>query len=266
MKTIYWCFPEGRHKALTLSYDDGKIADRRLVKTMNKHGIRGTFHLNAGKFGQDGRIHANEVAELYAGHEISAHSLTHPTLTRLPRELIVQQLLEDRRGLETLADYPVRGMSYPNGAVNPELAATLPHLGLEYARTTISTGKFELPDNWHRWPATCHHNENLIAHAHQFNALTKLHMPYLFYVWGHSYEFDNDCNWELIEDFCALMGRREEVWYATNIEIVDYLAAAQRLQYTVDGNWVRNPNAIPVWISIEGQTREIAPGALQALA
>ena len=266
MKTIYWCFPGGRHKALTLSYDDGKIADRRLVKTMNQHGIRGTFHLNAGKFGKDGRIEADEVANLYAGHEISAHSLTHPTLTRLPQELVVQQLLEDRRGLETLAAYPVRGMSYPNGAVNPVLASTLPHLGLAYARTTMSTGKFDLPDDWYRWPATCHHNENLMAHAHQFNALSKIHMPYLFYVWGHSYEFDNDSNWEIIEDFCTLMGARAEVWYATNIEIVDYLAAARRLQYTVDGNLVRNPSAISVWISVEGQTLEIMPGALQILA
>ena len=130
MKTIYWCFPGGKHKALTLSYDDGKTADRRLVDIMNRHGIRGTFHLNAGKFGRDGRIECDEAAALYAGHEISAHSLTHPTLTRMPRELVVQQLLEDRRGLERIAGYPVRGMSYPNGAFNDEIASLLAQLGL----------------------------------------------------------------------------------------------------------------------------------------
>lgn len=26
------CFPEGKTKALTMSYDDGKLADRRLVE------------------------------------------------------------------------------------------------------------------------------------------------------------------------------------------------------------------------------------------
>lgn len=262
MKTIYWCFPGGRHKALTLSYDDGKTADRRLVEIMNRHGIRGTFHLNAGKFGRDGRIERSEVAALYAGHEISAHSLTHPTLTRMPKELVVQQLLEDRRGLETLAGYPVRGMSYPNGAVNAELAAMLPHLGLTYSRTTVSTGKFELPQDYLLWPATCHHNENLLVRAHEFNALFKQHMPYLFYVWGHSYEFDNDNNWHLIEEFCSLMGGRLDIWYATNIEIVDYLGAASRLQFTVDCDRVFNPSAMPVWISIDGEIREIPPGRM----
>ena len=47
-KIHYICFPGGRHKVLTLSYDDGRLEDRRLVKIMNENGIRGTFHLNSG--------------------------------------------------------------------------------------------------------------------------------------------------------------------------------------------------------------------------
>lgn len=265
MKTIYWCFPGGRHKALLLSYDDGKTADRSLVEIFNRHGLRGTFHLNAGKFGRDGRIEREEVAALYAGHEISAHSLTHPTLTRMPKELQVQQLLEDRRGLEQLAGYPVRGMSYPNGAVDAQLASMLPHLGLEYSRTTVSTGGFDLPEDLQRWPATCHHNEQLLEYTRKFNALSKQHMPYLFHVWGHSYEFDNDNNWDLIEAFCAEMGKHPEVWSTTHIALVDYLRAAKALQYTVDCDRVKNPSAIPVWISVDGNSVEIAAGAFVVL-
>ena len=44
MKVIYICFPEGKHKVLTMSYDDGKLADRRLVSIFNHYGIKGTFH------------------------------------------------------------------------------------------------------------------------------------------------------------------------------------------------------------------------------
>ena len=28
MRKIYICFPEGKHKVLTMSYDDGKLEDR----------------------------------------------------------------------------------------------------------------------------------------------------------------------------------------------------------------------------------------------
>ena len=45
---IYTCFPGGKHKALTMSYDDGREEDRRLVKLFNQHGIKGTFNINAG--------------------------------------------------------------------------------------------------------------------------------------------------------------------------------------------------------------------------
>ena len=38
-KTIYTCFPQGKHKVLTMSYDDGKIFDRKLIEIFNKYGI-----------------------------------------------------------------------------------------------------------------------------------------------------------------------------------------------------------------------------------
>ena len=47
MNKVYTCYPGGKHKALTMSYDDGKVFDRRLVEIFNKYGIKGTFHLTA---------------------------------------------------------------------------------------------------------------------------------------------------------------------------------------------------------------------------
>ena len=48
LKNIYICFPGGRHKVLTMSFDDGRVEDRRLVELFNRYGVRGTFNLNAG--------------------------------------------------------------------------------------------------------------------------------------------------------------------------------------------------------------------------
>lgn len=266
MNPVYWCFPGGLHKALTLSYDDGKIADRRLVSVLNRYDIRATFHLNAGKFSRDGRISEAEVASLYAGHEISAHSFTHPTLTRLPREQIIQQILEDRRGLEQLAGYPVRGISYPNGAFNSDIASLLPHLGMSYARTTHSTAGFDLPEDWFRWKPTCHHNEDLLALADKFVSLNKQHMPYLFYVWGHSYDFDQDNNWDLLDEFCSKVSRKADTWYATNIEIVDYMDAVNRLCYSVNCDQVYNPSSLTIWIKVTDNFHQIPPGKIYALS
>ena len=48
MNRIYKCFPGGKFKVLTLSYDDGKLEDKRLVDIFNKNGIRATFNVNSG--------------------------------------------------------------------------------------------------------------------------------------------------------------------------------------------------------------------------
>ncbi|NMA82332.1 MAG: polysaccharide deacetylase family protein [Epulopiscium sp.] len=260
MKKIIKCFPGGKHKVLTMSYDDGKIADRRLVEIFNHYGIKGTFHINSGLLGETDRLTEEEVVELYRGHEVSVHTVTHPTLARCFKEEIVQQIYEDRRMLESLFGYPIRGMSYPNGSYNQQILDMLPHLGIEYARTVGSSKNFEMPRNFHEWKATCHHNQDLIDLGKTFVELHKKQYFYMMYVWGHSYEFDNDNNWGLIEEFCKLVGKREDIWYATNIEIVDYLHVLENLRFTIERDKVINPSAMSAWLQVDGKIIKVNSG------
>ncbi|MGM0879757.1 MAG: polysaccharide deacetylase family protein [Bacillota bacterium] len=266
MPKILLCFPEGRHKALTMSYDDGMTADRRLVSTFNRYGIKGTFHLNSGLFGTGNRLTEQEAAVLYAGHEVSAHTLTHPTIARCPKEQIVYEIMEDRKGLERLVGYTVRGISYPNGSFNQEIKQMLPALGIEYARVVQTTGGFSMPDDWHEWKPSCHHNDQLIERTETFIGLHKSQYLYLMYVWGHSYEFDNDENWELIERFCELAGGRENIWYATNMQIVDYMNAYNQLKFSAGLDFVYNPSAQSVWLSVDGRIVEVKGGSQVGLS
>jgi peptidoglycan/xylan/chitin deacetylase (PgdA/CDA1 family) len=260
VRTIYHCFPEGRHKALTMSYDDGTVADRRLVDIFNRHGIKGTFHLNAGLFGRADRIGADEVKDLYEGHEVAAHTYTHPTIARCPSDQVIQQVIEDRKSLESIVGYPVRGLSYPNGSHDKRIRDLLPHTGIEYSRVVESTRSFSMPEDLYRWQPTCHHNHDLMALANSFVAQTKTAYLFLMYVWGHSFEFDRQDNWDLIEEFCKYVGGREDVWYATNIEIVDYLDILRRLKFSANGDFVYNPSARSAWIAVDGTVIEVKGG------
>ena len=132
-RVVFDCFPNGRRKALHMSFDDGRVHDRRLVALFNEHGIRGTFFLNSGFLDNDGYLRSDEVAELFRGHEVGAHSVTHPCLPQLPNERIIEEILEDRRALERLVGYVVRGHSYPGCDHNDRLIAMLPMLGIAYA-------------------------------------------------------------------------------------------------------------------------------------
>jgi len=261
MPKIMMAFPGGKHKVLTVSYDDGQAADIKLVEIFNKYGMKGTFHLNSGMLGTDGRIAEEEVAALYRGHEVSAHTLTHPTIARCPKEQIVEEIFEDRKRLEHLVGYTVRGMSYPNGSYNKAIKEMLPYLGVEYARTAQSTGQFAMPDDLFEWKPTCHHNGDLMNVAETFVNLNKKQYLYMMYVWGHSYEFDHDQNWPLIEGFCEFIGNRSDIWYATNVEIVDYLKAFQNLKFSASCQFVYNPSALSVWLQVDNQIVEIKGGS-----
>ncbi|TVY07898.1 polysaccharide deacetylase family protein [Paenibacillus cremeus] len=261
MPKIMVAFPQGKHKVLTMSYDDGRAADIRLVELFNKHGIKGSFHINSGMLGEGDRIPADQIADLYRGHEVSAHTLTHPTIARSPKEQLVHEVFEDRKRLEQIVGYTVRGLSYPNGSFNQQIKAMLPYLGIEYARSVQSTGQFGMPDDWMEWKPTCHHKANLMSLAESFVALHKTQYLYMMYVWGHSYEFDLDHNWDLIEGFCEYMGGRQDIWYATNMEIVDYMSAFQNLKFSASSDFVWNPSAASVWLNVDNQMVEVKGGS-----
>lgn len=266
MKNIYTCFPEGKHKVLTMSYDDGREEDRRLVALFNEYGIKGTFHVNSGIHWDEKRIPISEYKELYKGHEVSVHTATHPTIARCPMEEVVDQIMEDRKALEDAVGYPIRGMSYPNGSFSQEIIDVLPALGIRYARTVGSTDSFAMPENFLRWTATCHHNHNLQKLGEEFVGLFKKQYLYMMYVWGHSYEFGLQDNWEVMEKFCKLVGRRDDIWYATNIEIVDYMDAAKRLQFTAKLDKVYNPSFQSVWIAVnDNQIVEVKGGEMKEI-
>ena len=171
-------YPYGKTKAVTLSYDDGRIYDRQLVELCNRYGMKATFHLNSGFFGREGYITGEEVGKLYEGHEVSVHTLTHPFLNRVPRERVCEEIRQDRVNLERAVNYPVRGMSYPFGAYDDEVLRLLRAQGIVYSRTTLATNSFDLPKDFLQWHPTCHHNHNLLETAQRFLEISRyLTMP-----------------------------------------------------------------------------------------
>jgi peptidoglycan/xylan/chitin deacetylase (PgdA/CDA1 family) len=255
MRIRFNCYKDGKHKALTMSFDDGQIHDLRLVEIFNRYGIKGTFHLNSGKLDDEkgAFLTSEDVATKFEGHEISVHSLTHPFLERISDEEVVNEIVEDRKNLEAICGYPVRGMSYPFGTYTKDLIPKLRALGMQYSRTVKSTLKFNVPEDFMEWHPTCHQIDGRIFDLLKSFKENKYPMP-LFYIWGHSFEFPRDNNWEHIEEFCKAASGDEDVWYATNIEIYDYVMALRALRFSADRTMVYNPTATDVWIDVDKET------------
>lgn len=265
-------FPGGKKKALTLSYDDGSIQDRQLVEIMNSHSVKGTFNINSGRLGKTNRFIRNgntidmsyvflsEVAQLYAGHEVSTHTVNHRALTDRGCSALTE-IVEDRATLERLVPYMVQGHAHPYGIFDDNVVRMLKMAGIRHARTTKSTYGFDLPEDFLKWDPTCHHKDPRLMELARMFCEEKgiFEFPRIFYLWGHSYEFEMNQDWNVMEDFLTYMDSyMEEIWPATNMEIVNYVSTFKCLVFSADGERVYNPSNMDIWIESSGEIYRIA--------
>ena len=229
-------------KYFTLSYDDGVEQDKRLIELLTTYSLRCTFNINSGFFGQvhnltrvgkqiaHNEIPRDEFASVYKGHEIATHGVTHPDLTRLDREQIIGQVAGDRKALSELVGYEVTGHAYPGGCFDRRVADCLrDDCGIRYARTVKAHERFILPDDLLMWHPTCQHdNERVFEILGRFIAAEPTDGDLLFYLWGHSYEFDYGTpgnTWEHIERLFEAIAGRSDIVYCTNVEFLDSVKA-----------------------------------------
>ena len=69
-----------------------------------------------------------------------------------------------------------------------------------------------------------------------------------------------DDNWSLIENFAKYIGKKDDIWYATNGELYDYVKAFDNLEWSADGHFVYNPSLLTVCVSVRGRDYEILSG------
>ena len=257
-----FAFPGGLWKALVMSYDDGHDQDRGLIPIFNKYGIKGTFHLCSEWFDKSTFVSSEDVRTIYAPHEVSVHSVNHPTLSDLDDESIRWQVGHCRWAISQLTGYNPNSMSYPMGGYNNNVFTQIAGQGITCSRTVKGTFSLDyLPPQPLKWHPTCHH-ANASAFADTFIERSQEQMALLF-IWGHSYELDNtyaDNSWAYMDSLCKKLGRRGDTWYAGMEEVRAYLAAIQALAYP-SANVIRNPSStLTVWAKPDDTLLKIAPG------
>ena len=227
-------------KFITFSFDDGTVQDRETVRLLNKYGIRGTFNLNSGLFGNvhsiprynkmvdHTELTAEEAKELYAGHEIAVHTRTHPMLQYISEYERLKEINGDKECLEAVFGGTITGMAYPGGAPNYDesvLKTVREHTDLKYARTILETKDFAPPEDFLEWHPTCHaRDEQIFELADRFDALSA-DTEAIFYIWGHSFDLDGLDLWEHFEKLLERVSSMENVTIAPNREVYEYFKA-----------------------------------------
>ena len=291
MRYVFMRYPGGKSKAVTFSYDDGILQDKRLAELFDKYGMKCTFNFNTvGK--RAPKFTKEEIHEIFLskGHEIAVHGAEHRANGSMRPIEGIRDVLDCRLALEEMCDTIIRGMAYPDSGITlmgnfgsyEKVKNYLVELDIAYARTLGGDNNlFRLPDDFHAWMPTAHHtNPKIMEYIDEFLAIDispsvyhARRIPRLLYIWGHSYEFDRNDNWDLIEKICKRLANNDDIWYATNIEIYDYVEAYKSLIYSADGYKIYNPTLLNVWLDVDGvlycvkfgETIRIAPKEKQGI-
>ena len=263
-------FPDGKTKALIMSFDDGLQQDKHLIAIMDKYGIKGTFNLNSGMLDstaywlddyletQSSYIGKDEITTIYRNHEIASHTVHHPNLTQIESIKITKEVNDDIDSLEVFSGQKIISFAYPFLIANIEIASLLENkTQITNARTGPGTGSFSLPDSLLLWYPTCHHSE---AQKYVNAFKTASDSLQLFYIWGHSWEFDQNIeynNWYYMDNLCQSLTGLQEVWYTSTGEFAKYMQAIRSLKYSQ--SLVKNSSAIPVYLKLEDRIIKLSP-------
>ena len=278
MKYCFLRYPGGKAKAVTFSYDDGVPQDRRLAGIFDRYGMKATFNFNSEKM-RKFNYTQDEIREIFLskGHEIAVHGAFHRANGNIRPIEGIRDVLDCRLELEERCGRIIRGMAYPNSGITQmgamisyeQIRNYLQELDIAYARTLGGDNdQFRLPQDFYRWMPSAHHNNpKIMEYIDKFLSLDISERVYhdrrvsrLLYIWGHSYEFDTHNNWEHIEEICRKLAGHEEIWYATNMEICEYVESYKRLRYSADGKWVCNPTLLTIWLDVDARLFAIEPG------
>ena len=267
---INWTYPDGKYKALIMSYDDGLDDDIALAQLFDRYGIIGTFHLNSGLL--DTRAIWNEgkpneilqtylskdtLVHVFKNHEIAVHGTYHKALVGLSDKEILEEINVDIENLTILSDRKISSMAYAFGSTNDHVAEVIGTTPLTNARTVKSSYNFDLPEDYYLWNPTCHDSEAL----EYLEAYISLDSPSLslFYVWGHSWELRDTLRNQNILKFCNKIGDRDDIWYTGAGNFADYHASLKALE--IGPQQIVNPegNGV-VYYREKGQLKSLDPG------
>lgn len=263
-------YPNGKPRAFNVSYDDGALQDVRLINLLNRYGIKGTFNLNSHLMEiefewthESGlvikRLPKNIASNLYNGHEIASHTLTHPFMDNLSEKEIMHELKTDKINLEKIFGKNIKGFAVPFEYYSDLIEKCVRNCGFEYARISEEAHSYTPTKDFFKLKAGVFHlDPNLDSYIDDFIS-TEEELAFC-QIAGHSYDLDTENMWDKIENVFKKVSVDNNILPMTTIEFVDYIKAMNLAEITE--NYIKNNSRISLWFGINGKVCEIKPNTV----
>jgi peptidoglycan/xylan/chitin deacetylase (PgdA/CDA1 family) len=122
---------------VSIDFDDGyRSAYEHALPILDKAGMRSGQFIVTGVLGQPGYVTKENVLDMERrGHEIGAHTRTHPHLSGMGSSDQRIEINGSKLDLEILLDHPVKNFCYPFGSYDENTQRIVREAGFQNART-----------------------------------------------------------------------------------------------------------------------------------
>lgn len=241
---------------ITTSWDDGHTLDLRVAHLLDTWGVRGTFYI-ARDF-LDERLSAAHLRDLATRHEIGAHTLTHPILTRIAPQQAREEIIGSKQWLEDVLGTAVTAFCYPRGAHNATVRQIVREAGFALGRTTQAyqiapaADAFALPTTvqlypfparplpavalprglaarWQPLAQALHAQPALLLRPTALRGWPALATHWLqranahegiWHLWGHSWEIDRYDLWDDLQTLLQRLSQHPRARFVTNSALI----------------------------------------------
>ena len=211
-------------KYFVFSIDDGTIYDQTTIELFNRYGIKGTFNLNSGL--QDfvwylrelpiRRLSLYESKELYNGHEVASHTLSHPYLDQCPYEDVVREVNEDIYNLESIFNREIVSFATPFETCGDREVDIIKN------STKITNIRLSEIDESFKKPLDPYHIKVTALDIHRalelIDEFISSDEAELFVYAGHSYDFYVEDTFNLLEELVKKLVEHKDIIKVTTMQ------------------------------------------------
>lgn len=203
-------------KRFVFAIDDGTVFDRKVIAIFNRYGISATFNLNSGL--QDfvwfkdwlevRRLRLEENKDIYDGHEVASHSLTHPYLTSLSDGDIYREVHEDIENLKSVFHRNIQSFSFPFDGFDERSIGIIKSLGITHIILPSIDDSFCNPVDPFHIKVTSWNIDDALSKLERFINDDRAE---LFVYLSHSYDYEYDGSYDKLEKLCKAVSEYDGI-------------------------------------------------------
>ena len=214
-------------KYFVFSLDDGTIFDKETISLFNRYGVRGTFNLNSGLdnytwYYEDRipitRLILEDNVDLYNGHEVASHTLTHPYLDSCSDEEVIRQVNEDIFNLERIFNRKIVSFATPfETCGDREVELIKNNTCIGNIRLSMIDESFLFPKDKYHFKITTYDIDRALYLVNEFINNEKAE---LFIYAGHSYDFYVNDSFSKLEELLKIITNCKDIQIVTMEELM----------------------------------------------